>query len=70
MNIHRRVARHRRLTAWAVLAVVFIGLVLIVTLGRQLDVWQYVGLSVVAVVVAGLSVALTFDDTDRTESTD
>ena len=60
MNLRAHVDRHPRLVGWFVLATVFVAVVLVVSLGRELDGWQYVGLSVVAIVVAGLSVALAF----------
>ena len=70
MKLPSKVARRPRLIAWAVLSTVFVALVLIVSLGRELDVWQYVGLSAVAVAIAGLSVALTYSRSDDPEFDD
>ena len=70
MKLPSQVSRRPRLIAWAVLSTVFVALVLIVSLGRELDVWQYVGLSAVAVAIAGLSVALTYSRSDDPEFDD
>ena len=70
MKLPSKVARRPRLIAWAVLSAIFVALVLIVSLGRELDVWQYVGLSAVAVAIAGLSVALTYSRSDDPEFDD
>ncbi|MCY3912813.1 MAG: hypothetical protein OXG43_06135 [Chloroflexi bacterium] len=67
MKLLRQASRHPRLAAWAAMSAVFIALILIVSLGRELDVWQYVGLSAVAIAIAGLSVALTFSRSDDPE---
>ena len=62
MRLLSNSARHPRLTAWVVLATISIGVMIIVSLGRDLDAWQYIGLSFLAVVFAGVCVALTFAD--------
>ena len=67
MKLPSQMSRRPRLAAWAVLSAVFVALVLIVSLGRELDAWQYIGLSAVAVAIAGLSVALTFSRSDDPE---
>ena len=67
MKLPSQLSRRPRLAAWAALSAVFVALVLIVSLGRELDAWQYIGLSAVAVAIAGLSVALTFSRSDDPE---
>lgn len=67
MKLLRQASRHPRLVAWAAMSAVFVALVLVVSLGRELDVWQYLGLSAVAIAIAGLSVALTFSRSDDPE---
>ena len=68
MNLRACVDRHPLIVGWIVLAAVFVAVVLVVSLGRELDVWQYVGLSVVAVVLAGLSVSLAFGADSESET--
>ena len=67
MKLRSHLTRRPRLSAWAALSVVFVALILIVSLGRELDVWQYAGLSAVSVAIAGLCVALTFTRSDDPE---
>ena len=55
-------AGHPRFFAWVGLSLVLVALILLASLGRELQVSQYLGLAAVAVVTAGISVALVFDD--------
>ena len=67
MKLPSQMSRYPRLVAWATMSAIFVALVLVVSLGRELDAWQYLGLSAVAIAVAGLSVALTFSRSDDPE---
>ncbi len=56
---------HPRLAAWLGLTVVFVVLILVATLGRDLTALQYVGLALVGTAVAGIAAGLTIDGTDQ-----
>ena len=55
-------AGHPRILGWLALSLLLIALTLVASLGRELQVPQYLGLAVVAIVTAAISVALVFND--------
>ena len=55
-------SHHSRILTWIILTGVLVGLVFVTSLGRELHAWQYFGLSLVALGVAGISVRIVFAD--------